>query len=226
MTVTVKRKNKKVDVGITFLNTGGAISVGSVEVGSAGADAGLLVGDILESASGMLVTDMVTAHALAPFSAVPKTFEIVLRRPVAHDPARSALVPTAIRDEPQATKAVAKASSVVSFPDGLSIERVLEDRATPVSEIVPREVELEPQPCSAIITVHEGYHQTGRFRLAKILIDDNKVTIFNASFIEVNLRRGINRFYVVQLLQVSQAPHRFEVFTHWGKVGVPAYAEV
>jgi hypothetical protein len=45
-----------------------------------------------------------------------------------------------------------------------------------------------------------------------------------ASHLQVNLRRGINRFYVVQLLQLGYC--QFEVFCHWGKVGVAWFNEV
>jgi hypothetical protein len=133
---------------------------------------------------------------------------------------------------PAAAAAPAPASSDY-FCDGLSLTALKTQRpAAPPSSLsfsslsaagatVAVEMVLPPQAGSAILDVHEGYHQKGRsFHRAKVYVDPaDGVTVYNAHFVEVNLRRGINRFYVVQLLQVATGS--FEVFCHWGKVGVP-----
>lgn len=80
------------------------------------------------------------------------------------------------------------------------------------------ETSLPPQLGSAILAVHEGYQQTGQLNSARVLIDADGSTVYNAHFVEVNLKRGINRFYVVQLLR--HRANYFEVFCHWGKVGM------
>jgi hypothetical protein len=147
-------------------------------------------------------------------------------------PAAQVAVPVAT---PAAAAAPAPAPSDY-FCDGLSLTALKTQRpAAPPSSssslsfssssaagaAVAVEMVLPPQAGSAILDVHEGYHQTGRsFYRAKVCVDPaDGVTVYNAHFVEVNLRRGINRFYVVQLLQVVTGS--FEVFCHWGKVGVP-----
>jgi len=46
-----------------------------------------------------------------------------------------------------------------------------------------------------------------------VLVDSDGVTAYNASCTETDLKTGINRFYVVQLLQMSYGG--FEIFCHW-----------
>lgn len=52
----------------------------------------------------------------------------------------------------------------------------------------------------------------------KVVVDDNGVDVYNATFIEVNLDTDMNRFYTVQLL-LETAQQRYFVFCHWGRTG-------
>lgn len=47
------------------------------------------------------------------------------------------------------------------------------------------ETELPPQPGSAILEVHQGYRQTFNFDRARILVDEDKTTVYNSNFVEV-----------------------------------------
>jgi hypothetical protein len=47
------------------------------------------------------------------------------------------------------------------------------------------ETELPPQPGSAILEVHQGYRQSFNFDRARILVDEDKTTVYNSNFVEV-----------------------------------------
>jgi hypothetical protein len=50
--------------------------------------------------------------------------------------------------------------------------------------------------------VHPGYKQTGLYPHAKVMVDADKTTVYNAYCIEVDLATDTNRYYVIQALQV------------------------
>ena len=56
-------------------------------------------------------------------------------------------------------------------------------------------------------------------RFASIVVDDDGVTAYNANFTQTDLKTGVNRFYVVQLLQLSAPYSGYEIFCHWGRIG-------
>ena len=74
---------------------------------------------------------------------------------------------------------------------------------------------MKPELGSPVLNVHRGYEQTGKQRFASVLVDDDGVTVYNANLTQTNLKTGINRFYVVQLLQLSAPYNCFEIFCHW-----------
>jgi len=45
-----------------------------------------------------------------------------------------------------------------------------------------------PEEGAPILTVHRGYEQTGRKRFARVVVDDDGVTVYNASFTDTNLK--------------------------------------
>ena len=94
--------------------------------------------------------------------------------------------------------------------------------------VVAEEVETRPEAGSAILQVHEGFDQTDVPRSkARVLVGDDGTTVYSASFVQVHMQSGLNRFYIVQLLSISGGTSRpYMLFCHWGKVGVPWYDEV
>ena len=74
---------------------------------------------------------------------------------------------------------------------------------------------MKPELGSPVLSVHRGYEQTGKQRFASVLVDDDGVTVYNANLTQTDLKTGINRFYVVQLLQLSAPYNCFEIFCHW-----------
>ena len=76
-----------------------------------------------------------------------------------------------------------------------------------------------PEKGSPILQVHRGYEQTGKMRYASVVVDEDGVTVYNANFTETNLKTDMNRFYIVQLLQLSAPFSGYEIFCHWGRIG-------
>ena len=52
----------------------------------------------------------------------------------------------------------------------------------------PRTIRTPPEEGSPILTVHRGYEQTGRRRYARIVMADDGVDVYNASFTDTNLK--------------------------------------
>ena len=127
-------------------------------------------------------------------------------------------------------------STATVFCDGLAISRIKGSSSSPLSSTSMALLETEeaqPEPGSAILEVHEGFEQTGLRSRAQILVDDDLSTVYSASFIQVHMASNVNRFYIVQLLRISNTSSvssssssllrktkPYVVFTHWGKVGV------
>jgi len=82
-----------------------------------------------------------------------------------------------------------------------------------------RPMNSPPEKGSPILQVHRGYEQTGKMRYARVAVDDDGVTVYNASFTETNLKTSMNRFYIVQLLELSTPFVGYEIFCHWGRIG-------
>ena len=77
-----------------------------------------------------------------------------------------------------------------------------------------------PEKGSPILQVHRNYEQTGRERLASVVVDEDGVTVYNAILNQVDLSRDQNRYYVLQLLKVrSKKSFRYELFRTEGRIG-------
>jgi poly [ADP-ribose] polymerase len=107
-------------------------------------------------------------------------------------------------------------ASCTSTHGGLGLGFVQAGSSAPKSKPPLR---TPPEEGSAVLRVHRGYEQTGRTRFAKIVVDDDGVTVYNANFTQTDLKTGVNRFYVVQLLQLSAPFSGYEIFCHWGRIG-------
>jgi hypothetical protein len=89
---------------------------------------------------------------------------------------------------------------------------------------LPKVVRMKPEPGSAILTINRGYEQTGVLD-AKMLVDNDGVTVYNAQLVETNVIDGTNRFYHIHCLDTRQCTNwtpqtcQFEVFCHFGRIG-------
>ena len=75
----------------------------------------------------------------------------------------------------------------------------------------------KPMAGAPILEVHAAYkqHLVDRYEDAKVVVEHG-TEVFNAMMNDVNLSKGLNRYYVIQVLQL---PSGFQFFRHEGKVG-------
>lgn len=75
----------------------------------------------------------------------------------------------------------------------------------------------KPMAGSPILEVHAAYkqHLVDRYEDAKVVVERG-TEVFNAMMNDVNLSKGLNRYYVIQVLKV---PSGYQFFRHEGKVG-------
>ena len=77
-----------------------------------------------------------------------------------------------------------------------------------------------PAKDSKVLKVHRGYEQTGREKAAKVVVDVDGFTVYNALLTQTSLGgSGVNRFYSIQLLRLKTPYNRYEVFCHDGRIG-------
>ncbi len=75
----------------------------------------------------------------------------------------------------------------------------------------------KPMAGAPILEVHAAYkqHLIDRYEDAKVVVERG-TEVFNAMMNDVNLSKGLNRYYVIQVLQL---PSGFQFFRHEGRVG-------
>jgi hypothetical protein len=75
----------------------------------------------------------------------------------------------------------------------------------------------KPMAGSPILEVHVAYkqHAVDRYEDAKVVVERG-TEVFNAMMNDVNLSKGLNRYYVIQVLEL---PSGFQFFRHEGRVG-------
>ena len=81
----------------------------------------------------------------------------------------------------------------------------------------PKPKREKPMAGSPILEVHPAYKQYpyNDYEDAKVIVEKG-TEVYNAMLTDVNLAKGLNRYYVLQALEVAG---RFQFFRHEGKVG-------
>ena len=91
------------------------------------------------------------------------------------------------------------------------------DASAPVAAASAPPRREKPMAGSPILEVHVAYkqHAVDRYEDAKVVVERG-TEVFNAMMNDVNLSKGLNRYYVIQVLEL---PSGFQFFRHEGRVG-------